>query len=92
MVNENLGRVTHKNNILGVVIALLIGSLVGAVTMLLLAPQSGKDTRTQIQNKGIELRDRTSGMVEDAISSLRQVKEKITMGGHQKDEELFQPG
>ena len=92
MVNENLGRVTHKNNILGVVIALLIGSLVGAVTMLLLAPQSGKDTRTQIQEKGIELRDRTSGMVEDAISSLRQVKEKITMGGHQKDEELFQPG
>ena len=92
MVNENLGRVTHKNNILGVVIALLIGSLIGAVTMLLLAPQSGKDTRTQIQEKGIELRDRTSGMVEDAISSLRQVKEKITMGGHQKDEELFQPG
>ena len=92
MVNENLGRATHKNNILGVVIALLIGSLVGAVTMLLLAPQSGKDTRTQIQEKGIELRDRTSGMVEDAISSLRQVKEKITMGGHQKDEELFQPG
>ena len=92
MVNENLGRVTHKDNILGVVIALLIGSLVGAVTMLLLAPQSGKDTRTQIQEKGIELRDRTSGMVEDAISSLRQVKEKITMGGHQKDEELFQPG
>jgi gas vesicle protein len=92
MVNENLGRVTHKNNILGVVIALLVGSLVGAVTMLLLAPQSGKDTRTQIQSKGIELRDRTSGMVEDAISSLRQVKEKITMGGHQEDEELFQPG
>jgi len=92
MVNENFGREYHKNNILGVLIGLLIGSLIGAITMLLMAPQSGKDTRTQIQKKGIELRDRTSGMVEDAISSIRQVGKKITLGGYQKDEELLQPG
>lgn len=36
----------------------LIGGLVGAATALLLAPQSGEDTRTQIREKGIELKEK----------------------------------
>ncbi|HET9912320.1 MAG TPA: YtxH domain-containing protein [Anaerolineales bacterium] len=67
MIHENQ---KHKY-IFGVLVGMLIGSLAGAVTMLLLAPQSGKDTRMQIQKKGIELRDRTTEMVEDTISQVR---------------------
>jgi gas vesicle protein len=36
----------------------LIGGLVGAATALLLAPQSGEDTRTQIREKSIQLKER----------------------------------
>jgi gas vesicle protein len=68
------------NNALGILGGMLIGALVGAVAMLLLAPQSGKDTRTQIQKKGIELRDRTTEMVEDTVTQVRSNPNKVEMG------------
>ena len=37
---------------------LVIGGLVGATLALLLAPQSGEETRAQIRDKGIEYKDR----------------------------------
>jgi gas vesicle protein len=92
MVNENQEPEYHNNNILGVLIGLVIGSLAGAAAMLLLAPQSGADTRTQIQEKGIELRDRTAGMMEDAMAQVRLDRNKITMGGRQKAKELLKHG
>ncbi len=92
MVNENQEPEYHNNNILGVLIGLLVGCLAGAAAMLLLAPQSGAETRTQIQEKGIELRDRTSGMVEDAMAQVRLDRNQITMGGRQKAKELLEHG
>lgn len=68
-----------QNNTLSVMGGMLVGALAGAVTMLLLAPQSGKDTRKQIQEKGIELRDRTTEMLEDTIAQVRTTANKITM-------------
>jgi gas vesicle protein len=44
MIHENQEHKSHSNP-LNVVVGMLIGALAGAVTMLLLAPQSGKDTR-----------------------------------------------
>jgi gas vesicle protein len=67
------------NNIMGILVGALIGSLAGALTMLLLAPQSGKDTRLQIRKKGIELRDRTSEMMEDTMAKVRTNANKFTM-------------
>lgn len=67
------------NNVLGVLGGALIGALAGAVTMLLLAPQSGKDTRRQIQKKGIELRNRTTGMMEDTLTQVRSSLNKAEM-------------
>ena len=43
----------------------LIGGLVGAAVALLLAPQSGEDTRTFIKTKSIELKDQTSAQAAD---------------------------
>ena len=71
---------------------MLIGGLVGAVTMLLLAPQSGEDTRMQIQEKSIELRDRTTGMVEDAMAQVRLDRNRFTISGRQKAKELLNQG
>lgn len=92
MVKENQEPEYHNNNILGVLVGLLVGALAGATTMLLLAPQSGKDTRLQIQEKGIELRDRTAGMVDDAMAQIRSNANKITIGGREKIQELKQQG
>ena len=36
----------------------LIGGLIGAATALILAPQSGEETRAQIRDKSIELKDK----------------------------------
>jgi gas vesicle protein len=80
MNDENQEYRYFANNVLGVLAGILIGGLVGAVTMLLLAPQSGKDTRKQLQEKGIELRDRTTEMVDDTIAKVRTNTNKITMG------------
>jgi gas vesicle protein len=47
------------NNDFGAFFAgLIVGGLVGAATALLLAPQSGEETRQWIQDRGIELKDR----------------------------------
>ena len=56
---------------------MLIGGLVGALTMLLLVPQSGKDTRKQIEGKSIELRDRTVDLVDDSMAKVRTNANKI---------------
>lgn len=80
MIHENQEYRYPTNNIVGVLVGMLIGALAGAVTMLLLAPQSGKDTRRQIQEQGIELRDRTTEMVEDTIAQVRTKANKITTG------------
>ena len=47
---------------------LVVGGLVGAAVALLLAPQSGEETREMIQAKGIELRDRAVEYGQDARS------------------------
>lgn len=71
---------------------LLIGAAAGAVATLLLAPQSGRDTRMQIKEKGIELRDRTTEMVDDAMDQVRMGTNRLTTGGRQKAEELKHQG
>ena len=77
MIHENQEYVYTTNNTLGVLFGMLIGGLAGAATMLLLAPQSGRDTRKQIQEKGIELRDRAAEMVDDTMVKVRTNANKI---------------
>jgi len=60
--------------------------------MLLLAPQSGEETRILLREKGAELRDRTSDMVEETMAQVRLNANKITMGGREKIKELKQHG
>ena len=80
MIHKNQEYKYPINNTRGVLGGMLVGALAGAVTMLLLAPQSGEDTRKQLQEKGIELRDRTAEMVDDTMAKVRTNANKITMG------------
>ena len=72
MIHENQESKYPVNNTLGVLGGMLIGALAGAAAALLLAPQSGKDTRKQIQEKGTEL-------VDDTMTKVRTDANKITM-------------
>ncbi len=47
-------------------IGFLIGGLAGAAAALLMAPQSGEETRTYIRDKSIELKDKAVASTEEA--------------------------
>lgn len=95
MKNDNHEEAPHKDhggNASSAVAGLLIGGLAGAGAALLLAPQSGKETREQIQQKTIELRDRTAETVEGAVSQVKSKTHQITANLHGKAEELQHQG
>ena len=92
MDNHNNGHGYEANHSRGFLAGLLIGSLAGAGAMLMLAPQSGKKTRTSIQHKSIELRDQAVETVEDAVAQARVTARQVTDGVHKQAEELQQRG
>ena len=61
----------------GFVAGLLVGGLVGAGSMLLLAPQSGKKTRAKLEHDGLELRDHVTGTVHDAVAQSRSTASRV---------------
>ena len=65
------------------VFGLLLGFGLGVAAGLLLAPQSGEDTRSQITEQGIMLRDRSMGVgsdlrsrANDALSQGREIYQR----------------
>jgi len=64
---------------------LLIGGLVGAVAVLLAAPQSGVETRMMIKEKGVQVKEKvavganlTKERAQKALVDLRERADKIT--------------
>jgi gas vesicle protein len=76
----------------GLLAGLLVGALTGAVAMMLLSPQSGKETRAEIRQKSIELRDQTVRTVEGAVAQARGKARQITDDVHKQAGELQQRG
>ena len=54
----------------------LIGAIAGGVAALLLAPQSGEDTRKLLQQRGIELKDRAVDLTAQARQQAGQLQEQ----------------
>ena len=82
----------NTKNTRNVLLGLLFGGLTGAIAMLLFAPQSGKRTRTQIHQEGIELRDRTTTGINEAVEQVRSVTNRITAEVQEKAGKLKQLG
>jgi len=83
--DEHETNVNHPGSFLA---GVLFGGLIGAGVTLLLAPQSGKQTRTQIQQKSIELRNQASDSLDDAVAQARVKARQITSDISDKAEEL----
>lgn len=86
---------THDNSgnwVEGFVVGLLVGGLSGSGVMLLLAPQSGKKMRAQIQRSSSELRDRMGKSVKSAVAQTRSKARQITNDVHEQAEDLQQRG
>ena len=56
---------------------LFVGALVGAAAALLLAPQSGEETRTLIYDKGVELGQRADELSEEARQRAEELQTKM---------------
>lgn len=90
--NSQEQEMENTSNAKPVLAGLLIGGLAGAGAMLLLAPQSGKETRAQLQQKTMELRERTAETVDDAMSQVKSKTSQVTASVRGKAEELHQQG
>jgi gas vesicle protein len=72
--------------------SLLIGAVIGAVAALLVAPQSGMQTRTMIKEKGSEVKDKivygageTRVKAQQAVVGLRDRAGKLVRGMRRTD-------
>ena len=77
----------------------VIGGLVGAASALLLAPQSGEETRTIIRDKSIELKEKATDTTaeartraEAALKEAQARYDEVTRQAKAKTEELLQRG
>ena len=75
-----------------VVAGVLVGGLTGAITALLLAPQSGKETRGQIQGKITDVRDRAGEKVENTLDQIRTRAQQVKLEVGGKASELKAKG
>jgi gas vesicle protein len=92
MDNQSELQTNDTNNVWGFLGGMLVGSLAGAVAMLLFAPQSGKRTRAKIQQKSIELREQTTDAVEDALAQTRHKARQISSSVRDQAEAIQQRG
>ena len=65
------------------------GALAGVATGLLLAPQSGEETRTQIREKGIELEGKAHETYDQAKTRVKTTTEQIR---HKADDTVAKVG
>jgi gas vesicle protein len=89
-----------SNGVMEFAAGLFLGGLVGAALGLLLAPQSGEDTRRQLSERGIELReevekktavlqDKLPTVVEEQRSRVQDAIEKGKEAAARKRQEIL---
>jgi len=61
-----------------VLTGIIVGGVIGATAMLFLAPRSGEEMRSEVRDKAVDLRDRTTETVKDRVSQV------VSKAGHLK--------
>ena len=82
----------QSGHTISVLVGLVVGGLVGAVTMLLFAPQPGKKTRAELQEGALELRNRTATTMKDTITQVKTKANQIKADVQIKVQDLGHQG
>lgn len=75
-----------------VLTGIVVGGLIGATAMMLLAPRSGEEMRAEIKDKAVDLRDRTTEGVKDTVSQVVSKASHLRGGIKDKSQDLKQRG
>jgi gas vesicle protein len=98
MKRKNQKEMVDESNVRGFLAALMfvagltLGSVISAVVMLLVAPQSGKKTRRQIRRKGKKLQRQASEAVDDTVAQVRVKARHVSDRIHDQAEALQERG
>lgn len=75
-----------------VLTGIVVGGLIGATAMMLLAPRSGEEMRAEIKDKALDLRDRTTEGVKDRVSQVVSRAEHLKGGLKGRSHDIKQRG
>jgi gas vesicle protein len=90
--NQELEYTEQPSHAKSLLTGLVVGGLVGAGTMLLLAPQAGARTRAEVREGAINLRDQTSETVKDKVTQVKSKANQIKADVQIKAEDLQHQG
>lgn len=82
----------EQHGTVSVLTGMLVGAAIGAAAALLFAPRSGEETRAELRDKAIGLRDRTTETVKDTVSQAKSKAYEVKDTVWDKAEELKQRG
>lgn len=75
-----------------VLTGIVVGGLIGATAMMLLAPRSGEDLRAEIKDKAMDLRERTTESMKDRVSQVVSKAENLKGGLRGRSSDFKQRG
>jgi gas vesicle protein len=81
---EHVDRVERVNRGGSGLVGFLIGGLIGAGAMLLLAPQPGSKTREEVREGVTALRDRTNATVKEKVEQAKSRAQQVTAEAREK--------
>jgi gas vesicle protein len=81
-----------NGNFMSILSAFALGSLIGAGIALLMAPQSGEETRRQLRDRGMELRDRAEDTMEETRHRAEKTLDDVADRARHQTEEMRNRG
>jgi gas vesicle protein len=75
-----------------VLTGIVVGGLIGATAMMLLAPRSGEEMRTELKDKAMDLRDRATETVKDRVSQVASRAGHLTEGLRGRSQDIKHRG
>lgn len=66
----------------------MIGGLIGAASMLLFAPQSGRETREAVQSGAMDLKDRATDTAQRTVSQAKSKAQQLASDAKDKASDL----
>jgi gas vesicle protein len=81
---------SEQKNFGAFLMGFVIGSLSGAIASLLLAPQTGEETRQIIKDRAIELKDKSQETFEETKKKAEEAYKEILSKGMKKGEEALE--